>query len=287
MRLRRGDVALITGASRGIGRHVAMALARQGMDLVLAARSLDGLHTVAEEVCAATGVTVSALTVDLGDREQAAALVPRAEAAAGRIDVLVNNAGLGQVYRPDEVPLEQLGAMTDVNLLAPMVLTRMVLPGMIERGRGHVVNIASMAGLLAQGYQEPYNATKFGLVGFTRALRLTAQDRAWAVSASAICPGFMSGEGMYADMQSEFGVTEPKMAAAMPVELVGPAVVKAIEKDLPAVTLMTGSPLALVVAATVAPRLFERLVRRLNLIAPFRTEAEQRGAAQRPDAGAS
>jgi short-subunit dehydrogenase len=227
---------------------------------------------------------VSTLTVDLGDREQAAGLVARAEAAVGRVDILVNNAGLEAAYRPDEVPLEELGAMTDVNLLAPMVLVRTVLPGMVERGRGHVVNVASVAGLLALAYQEPYNATKFGLIGFTRALRLTAQDQEWGVSASAVCPGFMSGEGMYADMQSEFGVTAPKVAAAMPVELVGAAVVKAIEKDIPEVTIMRGAPRVMVVASTIAPRLFERIVRRLDLAAPFRTIADRRSSADKPSA---
>jgi short-subunit dehydrogenase len=275
---------LITGASRGIGRHIALALAGRGVNLVLAARSQDGLDAVADEVRAATGVTVSTLTVDLGDREQAAGLVARAEAAVGRVDILVNNAGLEAAYRPDEVPLEELGAMTDVNLLAPMVLVRTVLPGMVERGRGHVVNVASVAGILALAYQEPYNATKFGLIGFTRALRLTAQDQEWGVSASAVCPGFMSGEGMYADMQSEFGVTAPKVAAAMPVELVGAAVVKAIEKDIPEVTIMRGAPRVMVVASTIAPRLFERIVRRLDLAAPFRTIADGRSSADKPSA---
>jgi short-subunit dehydrogenase len=284
MKIRSGDVALITGASRGIGRHIALALAGRGVNLVLAARSQDGLDAVADEVRAATGVTVSTLTVDLGDREQAAGLVARAEAAVGRVDILVNNAGLEAAYRPDEVPLEELGAMTDVNLLAPMVLVRTVLPGMVERGRGHVVNVASVAGLLALAYQEPYNATKFGLIGFTRALRLTAQDQEWGVSASAVCPGFMSGEGMYADMQSEFGVTAPKVAAAMPVELVGAAVVKAIEKDIPEVTIMRGAPRVMVVASTIAPRLFERIVRRLDLAAPFRTIADGRSSADKPSA---
>jgi len=174
--------------------------------------------------------------------------------------------------------------MTDVNLLAPMVLTRTVLPGMIERGRGHVVNVASVAGLLAVAYQEPYNATKFGLVGFTRALRLTAQDLKWGIGASAVCPGFMSGQGMYADMQDEFGITAPKVAAAMPVELVGTAVIKAVEKDLREVIIMRGPTRAMLVASTIAPRLFERIVRRLDLAAPFRTIADRRSAAAKPGA---
>jgi len=284
MKIRSGDVALITGASRGIGRHIALALAGRGVNLVLAARSQDGLDAVADEVRAATGVTVSTLTVDLGDREQAAGLVARAEAAAGRIDILVNNAGIESVGRPDEVPLDELGSVSDVNLLAPMVLTRTVLPGMIKRGRGHVVNVASMAGLIAGAYTEAYNATKFGLVGYTRALRMSAQDQEWGVSASAVCPGFMSGEGMYADMQDEFGVTAPKAAVAMPAELVGDAVVKAIEKDLREVIVMRGPARLSLVISDVAPRLFERIVRRLDLAAPFRTVANRRSTTAKPGA---
>jgi short-subunit dehydrogenase len=174
--------------------------------------------------------------------------------------------------------------LSDVNLLAPMVLTRTVLPGMIKRGRGHIVNVASVAGLLACAYTEAYNATKFGLVGFTRALRLTAQDQEWGISASAICPGFMSGEGMFVDMQNEFGVTAPKAAAAMPAELVGDAVVKAIEKDRPEVIIMRGPTRLSLAISAVAPRLFERIVRKLDLAAPFRTVADRRSTAAKPGA---
>jgi short-subunit dehydrogenase len=281
MKIRSGDVALITGASRGIGRHVAFALARRGMNVVLAARSQEGLDAVAAEVRAASGVTVWTLTVDLGDRAQAADLVARAEEVAGRVDVLVNNAGLEAAVRPDEVTVEELGALTDVNLLAPMVLTRMALPGMIDRGRGHVVNVSSVAGILASAYSESYNASKFGLVGFTRALRLTAQDKGWGISASAVCPGFIEGDGMFADMQSEYGVTAPKAAGAMPAEKVGDAVVKAIEKDLFEVDVTRGPIRILVAFSILAPRAFERIMRRLDLAAPFRNIAERRSAADR------
>jgi short-subunit dehydrogenase len=284
MKIQTGDVALITGASRGIGRHIALALARRGMDLVLAARSQEGLDAVAAEVRAGSGVTVWTLTVDLGDRGQAAGLVARAEEVAGRVDVLVNNAGLEAAVRPDEVTVDELGALTDVNLLAPMVLTRMALPGMIDRGRGHVVNVSSVAGILASAYSESYNATKFGLVGFTRALRLTAQDKGWGVSASAVCPGFIEGDGMFADMQTEYGVTVPKAAGAMPPEKVGEAVVKAIEKDLFEVDVTRGPIRVLVAFSILVPRAFERMLARLDLAAPFRTTAERRSAANQPGA---
>jgi short-subunit dehydrogenase len=249
---------LITGASRSIGRHIALALAHQGMELVLAARSQDGLDAVADEVRSTAGVTVSTLTVDLGDRAQAAVLGARAEEVAGRVDVLVNNAGLESARLLTEVTVDELAAMTEVNLLAPMVLTRAVLPGMIERGRGHVVNVSSMAGLIASAYQESYSATKFGLVGFTLALRMTAQDAGWGLSASAVCPGFIAGDGMYADMQAEFGVTTPKSAGDLPAEMAGDAVVEAAPPPRPSGS--SGS------------------VRRLDVAAPFRTVANRRSA---------
>jgi short-subunit dehydrogenase len=248
------------------------------MDLVLAARSQDGLDAIADEVRAAAGVTVWPLAVDLGDRAQAAALAGRAEEVAGRVDVLVNNAGLESARLLTEVTVDELAAMTEVNLLAPMVLTRAVLPGMIERGRGHVVNVSSMAGLIASAYQESYSATKFGLVGFTLALRMTAQDAGWGLSASAVCPGFIAGDGMYADMQAEFGVTTPKAAGDLPAERVGDAVVKAVEGDLPEVIVMKGVPRAMVVASAAAPQWFERIVRRFDVAAPFRTVANRRSA---------
>jgi short-subunit dehydrogenase len=255
------------------------------MDLVLAARSQDGLDAVAAEVRSATGATVWTLPVDLGDRDQAAALPARAEAVAGRIDVLVNNAGLDPVYRPDEIPLEELAAMTDVNLLAPMLLTRMVLPGMVRRGRGHVVNVASMSSRIAMSYTEPYTATKHGLLGFTLALRMSAQDQAWGVGASAVCPGFISGEGMHENMKREFGLTTPKLFGSLPVERVADAVVKAVEKDLAEVLVSPGAPRAMVVAVAAAPRLLEWTVRRLDLAAIFRSViAQSKSAKAVPDA---
>jgi short-subunit dehydrogenase len=279
MRIGPGDTALVTGASRGIGRHIAIALAQRGADVVLVARGLKGLADVAAEVRDRYPVSVSTLTADLADRDEATSVIARAEKMAAPVSILVNNAGLETTRRFDERHVDEIAAMTDVNLLAPMLLSRSVLPGMIARRRGHIVNIASIAGLLPSAYEEPYNATKFGLVGFTRSLRLTARDRGWHVSASAICPGFMEGAGMYDDMRSEFGITAPRTMKPQPVVSVGAAVVKAVERDLPEVLIMGGAPRLTVTAANASPRLFERLAHRMDLAATFRAVADQRGAA--------
>jgi NAD(P)-dependent dehydrogenase (short-subunit alcohol dehydrogenase family) len=268
-------VVVVTGGSKGLGRAMALGFAEAGADVVVASRKLKPCEEVAAEI-RTRGRRALAVRCHVADWDDCAGLVDATVAEFGRIDVLVNNAGIETTQRPDEVSLDDLAALTDVNLLAPMVLTRMALPGMVERDRGHIVNVSSVAGLIAVAYQEPYNATKFGLVGFTRALRLSAQDRGWGVSASAVCPGFMSGAGMFDDMQNEFGVTAPKVAGELPVELVGDAVVKAITKDLPEVIVMKGAPRIMWVASNAVPRAFERIVGKLNLAAPFRTMADQR-----------
>ncbi|MGV9797250.1 SDR family NAD(P)-dependent oxidoreductase [Mycobacterium sp. NPDC003449] len=279
MKIHRGDVALITGASRGLGRHIALELAGRGMNVVLAARSQDGLDAVAAEVRADTGVAVSTVEVDLADRAQAASLASRAVELGGRVDVLVNNAGVGEAAAHEVADLDDLGVITDVNLLAPMVLTSSVLPGMIERRRGHIVNVSSVAGLMATAYMEPYTATKFGVVGYTRALRLTARDQGWNVSASVLCPGFMAAEdGLYTNMKREFGVSAPKAAGEVPIEALGRAVVKAIEKDLPDVIVARGGSRAIAAASIAMPRLMERFALKADLAAPFRVVAERHRA---------
>ncbi|MFC9872620.1 SDR family NAD(P)-dependent oxidoreductase [Nocardia salmonicida] len=283
MRITPGDTALITGASRGIGRHIAAALAGRGVNLVLAARTAERLNEVAAEIGSRSHVQVTALPVDLNNREQTRSLIARAEATAGPIDLLVNNAGVEATHRFEQRGFDDIAAFTDVNLLAPMLLTRAVLPGMIERGRGHIVNMASIAGLLPSAYEEPYNATKFGLIGFTRSLRLTAQDRGWKVSASAICPGFTEGAGMYEDMRAEFGIRAPATMGSLPVDRVTDAVLRAVEHDLAETLVMQGAPRLAVTAAAASPRLFERIARRLDLAAPFRLMADKRNPA--PTAG--
>jgi short-subunit dehydrogenase len=276
MKIRRGDVAMITGASRGIGREIALALAGRSVNLVLAARSATGLDNVAAEVRASTGGDVTTLTVDLNVRDESSSLIERAEAAAGPIDILVNNAGVGITRKFDERTVDEIATFTEVNLLAPMLLARAVLPGMIERRRGHIVNLASVAGLLPSAYQEPYSATKFGVVGFTRSLRLTAQDLGWGVGISAVCPGFILGAGMHQDMRDEFGINAPAITRPLPVVRVTEAVIRAIDRDLPEIIVMGGSPRVVVAGATASPRLFERIAHRVDLAAPFRTIAQHR-----------
>ena len=228
----RGAVALITGASRGIGPLLAEALARRGTHLVLAARNAAELAQVAERL-AGLGVRVLAVPTDVADSAQRAALVRRAEAELGPIDVLVNNAGLEQLCFFETLSEADIARYTEVNLTAPMQLTRLVLPGMLARQRGHVVNIASVAGFGAAAFGETYGATKAGLVGFTRSLRASLKTQGSAVSASAVCPGFISQAGMFADIQAAHGVKAPWILGTCTPEAVARALMRVIDRDEP------------------------------------------------------
>ena len=181
----KGRMAVVTGASKGIGVHIARALAKRGMNLVLAARSQAELEAVKAEV---EGIGVKAIVVqtDVSDKAALRALVDAAKAEFGEIDVLVNNAGIESVFRYHALEFEEIEEILDVNLRAPMLLTWLVLPGMLARGEGHIVNIASMAGKVGPAFSEPDGATKAGLIGFTQSLRGSYQDQ--GVSASVVIP---------------------------------------------------------------------------------------------------
>lgn len=181
-----GRVALITGASGGIGAATAHELARQGASVVLAARRADLLEALALELGAA-GVEALAVPTDLTDVTQITRLVERALERFGRIDILVNNAGIGTPRPLAKTPPDAIRRELEVNLVSVILLTRAVLPGMLERRRGAIISIASVAGHVAV---EPlYSATKFGVRGFSYALR--RQLRGSGVTVSVVSPGFI------------------------------------------------------------------------------------------------
>lgn len=277
MKIEPGQTALVTGASRGMGVIMARALARRGVNLIIAARNAAQLEQVARQLEGECKVAVAAIAADLGDSADLARLAGQVQQRGG-VDILLNNAGLEEACsyeRRDPAGIEQMIA---VNLTGPMLLSRLLLPGMIARGRGHIVNIASVAGMLASPYQEPYCATKAGLIGFTRALRMTAQDQKWPVSASIISPGFMAGAGMYDDMQREHAVKAHALLGTVDAAEMGPALLRAIEQDLPDVVLMKGTPRLNAAISAMAPRLFERIMAWFDFGAVFRTVAQRRAA---------
>jgi NAD(P)-dependent dehydrogenase (short-subunit alcohol dehydrogenase family) len=176
-------LALITGASRGIGRAVALALAPRA-DLVLVARDAGRLAAVAAEA-AARGARVQALTADLEVAGEAARLVA---ATSGTVEILVNNAGAAASAPLGRTDDALWARMLALNLTAPFTLARALVPGMIQAGGGRVINVASTAALKGYAYTSAYSAAKAGLLGWTRAL--AAEVASKGVTVNAVCPGF-------------------------------------------------------------------------------------------------
>jgi len=219
-----GRVVLLTGGSRGIGPVVAEALGRRGAAISVAARSKSGLDEVATHV-KGLGVETLVVPVDLREQSQREELVSAVLNRFGKIDILVNNAGLETEGAYAELPWSAVGETIEVNLIAPMALAHLVLPGMLERKAGHIVNIASIAAKSGAPYAATYSGTKAGLAEWTRALRLELAGS--GVRLSTIFPGYVREVGMFA----KFGVQSPWLVGSCAPSQVAQAVVTAIEKD--------------------------------------------------------
>lgn len=228
--------ALLTGASRGIGPYIARSLAADGYDLVLASRSRPELEALAGELQASGTRTVVAV-VDLTAEGAIETLVRTAERDLGPIDVLVNNAGGDPQREFDAMTWSQNEAIVRLNLIAPLQLTHRLLPGMLRRGYGQIVNISAIAGRVGFPFLESYAAAKDGLIGFTRVLR---QDyRARGVSASVVILGAIRDAGQGQRTSDEMGTKMPN-AATSPATAVAKAVVKAIASDRAEIVVMPG-----------------------------------------------
>lgn len=232
MRDLTGRIVLLTGASSGLGPLIARRLRREGVRLVLSGRDRVKLGALAEELGDATVVPA-----DLAVRGEA----ERLAAAAGAVDVLVANAGLPANGRLLDLEVEHVDHALDVNLRAAIVLARELLPGMVERRRGHLLLMASMAGRVPAPGSSIYNATKFGIRGFGHALR--AELRGTGVGVSLVSPTFVSGSGMWAETGLRASVRETTP------ERVVEACVRAIRDDR-----------AEVLVAPIEQRIFSRLV---------------------------
>jgi short-subunit dehydrogenase len=262
----RGLNALVTGAGGGLGGYITRALAAEGVNLALTdlpGAPVDGLGAELRS----RDVEVKQAPADLADADERQRLASWAAESVGPLDILVNNAGVefgGSFLNTTERELE---ASVVVNLLAVMDLTRIVLPGMLERRRGHVVNMASLAGKIPTPGLTSYSATKHGVVAFTHALR--AENLGEPVGFSAICPGFVSRVGMYG--RFEHLVPAPRMVGTVPPESVGDAVVRAIRQNLLEVIVNKRPVRPLILLNAVAPR----LVARVGRARPMREFAER------------
>jgi NAD(P)-dependent dehydrogenase (short-subunit alcohol dehydrogenase family) len=204
-------VAVVTGAARGIGRRVAEVLSGEGYALALIdLRGLDGVLAPLEE----RGAAVLGAIGDVAAEGDVAALAERVRDRFGRVDVLVNNAGVSLLSPAEETTPEQWRRVIDVNLTGPFLLCRELGRTMLAAGSGSIVNIASIAGLRGVADRAAYNASKHGLVGLTRTLAAEWGGR--GVRVNAVCPGWVKTE-MDADDQASGGYTDADIVGQVPM----------------------------------------------------------------------
>ena len=184
-----GKVAIVTGAGRGIGKAVSVALARAGCRVVLAARTREQIETVQLEIISQGGHAL-ALPADLTVDEDIQRLVEESQAKWGAVDILINNAGWGKRAPVVSANLTDWDQTFRLNLRAPMVLAKALLPNMIAKGgEGAVINIGSVSGKTGEANGAAYSASKFGLIGFTQSLYEEVREH--GIKVAVILPGFV------------------------------------------------------------------------------------------------
>jgi uncharacterized protein len=243
-----GSRVLLTGASGGLGAAIARTVAGRGATVVLSGRNPDLLSPIAAELSAETQIA------DLAEPGEAVRLAE----AAGPVDILIANAALPGAARLERLSQPEAERVLDVNLKAPVLLAQALLPGMVARGRGHLVFISSTAGKAAAPGNPLYHATKFGLRGLAGALRIDLHGS--GIGVSCVMPGFIRDAGLFA----ESGAKLPAGVGTRSPQDVADAVVRAIEKNVGEVDV--ASPMLRLGAlfSRIAPDQAAALARRLG-----------------------
>ncbi len=257
--------AILTGASHGIGPVIAQTLAAHGINLALAARSTGELEKLGETLRGQIRVIVA--TTDVNDPADRANLVRRTQSELGPVDILINNAGLEEIIPFRNQDPAMIPRIINTNVVAPMLLTRQLLPSMLDRGRGCIVNIASVAGRAGMPYGAVYAGSKGALAEWS--ISLHAELAGTGVSVSAVCPGFVSTTGMHARK----GKPAPETLGEVSPHRVAKAVLRALHTGHPEI-LVSARPIRLLMALrALAPRAALGLARRTGMIDYLRSLA--------------
>jgi len=227
--------AIVTGASHGIGAHIARALAARHMNLLLVARSQAELTRLAGELRGDSKVSVAA--IDLGGPHAARQVAEAADAELGAADVLVNNAATEPQTRFHVLTPAEVEHVLQVDLISPLLLSRLLLPGMLERGYGRIINISSLAGHTSFPHTEAYAAAKDGLTAFSRVLN--SDYRGTGVTATSLILGPVKDTGVSARTLSETGLTASTAFSVSP-EKVAAATLRAIGKPRAEIVVSIG-----------------------------------------------
>ncbi|WP_078379925.1 SDR family NAD(P)-dependent oxidoreductase [Sutcliffiella halmapala] len=183
----QGKYVVITGASGGIGKTLALEVAKRGANPILMARSLDKLEQVSSQIKMNTGRDVLFFPLDVGKRQDIEETFTKLLTEIPTVDVLVNNAGFGIFDEVHNLSLDDMQGMFEVNVFGVIGCTKMVLPTMLKQNSGHIINIASQAGKLATPKSSVYSATKHAVLGFTNSLRMELHDS--AIHVTSVNPG--------------------------------------------------------------------------------------------------
>lgn len=263
-----GANAILTGGSQGIGPYIARALAAEGINIALVARTEEKLRGVALEV-QRPGQRTVCVPADLTAPEAAEDIVARCEEQLGPTDILINNAGLENGGRFVGKSISELDQVLLTNLRATLMLTRRVLPGMIQRKRGHIITMASLAGKMALPYAATYSASKAALLAWSASLRVELLET--GVGCTLVTPGFVSDAGMFASHKT----TAPRFLGQSKPEAVAQGVIRALKQDPHEVVVSARPVKPLQLLYTLSPPLLIKLMGRVGLFDFLRKNFEE------------
>ena len=260
MNILEGKIALITGASRGIGSYIARALSREGALVIGIARNKEKLINLQKHIIEEGG-KIRIIPFDLKETHKLKDLVQNLKKDnMNRIDILVNNAGIEKYKDFADNNYESIQSIIKVNLLAPIELARLILPGMLKRCQGNIINIASLAGRKGIAYNSIYSASKAGIIKWGDGLRQELYGT--GVSVSTIMPGYIDKAGMFFDG----GLPAPKLLGTSPPQKVVDAVIKAIKTGKGEIIVKSGPMKPLLALNVFAPEFGNYIVKKIGVV---------------------